>query len=57
MLRNGARDEGGERLAIDRQRGACGHARRLGRPHDEGPEAAHLFLEEADRVVELVAAQ
>ena len=48
---------GGEPLAIDRQRGAGGHARRIGRAHHERAEPAHLLFEEADRVIELVAAE
>ena len=44
-------------LAIDRKRGAGGHARRVGGAHHERAEPPHLFLEQADGVVELVAAE
>jgi hypothetical protein len=46
-----------ETFAIDRQRCARRHARRVGRAHDERPEPTHFLFEKADRVVEFVAAE
>ena len=46
-----------EPLAIDGQRGAGRHAARFGRAHDERAETPHLFLQQADGVIELVAAE
>ena len=57
MLVNGLCDSAREQLAIDRQRRACGHARDLGRMHHERVEPPHLFFEQTDGVVELVAAE
>ena len=54
---DGGGDGIGEAPAIDGQRRAGGHARRVGTPHDDRPEPAHLFLEHADGVVEFVAAE
>ena len=48
---------GREAIAVDGQRRAGRDARRLRRPHDQRAEPAHLLLEEADRVIELVAAE
>ena len=57
MARELVRHGPGEALAIDGQRGAGRHAAGLGRAHDERAEPPHLFLEQADGVVELVAAE
>ena len=51
------RDRLGEPLAIDRQRRAGRHAARLGGTHHERAEPPHLFFQQADGVVELVAAE
>ena len=45
------------RVAIDRQRRARRHAARLGGAHHERTEPPHLFLQQADGVIELVAAE
>ena len=47
----------GEAVAIDGERRARGHAARVRGAHDEGSEPPHLFFEQADRVIELVAAE
>ena len=47
----------GKPLAIHGERGAGRHAARLGGAHHERAEPPHLFLQEADRVIELVAAE
>ena len=47
----------GEPLAIDGQRGAGRNASVLGRSHDERAEPPHLFLQQADGVIEFVAAE
>ena len=47
----------GEAIAIDGQRRARGHARGVRRAHHERAEPPHLLLEEADGVVEFVAAE
>ena len=47
----------GEALAIDGERRAGRHAARLGRAHHERAEPPHLFLQQADGVIELVAAE
>ena len=52
-----ARDRLGEALAVHGERGAGRNAARFGRAHDERPEPAHFFLQQADRVIELVAAE
>ena len=57
MIVERLRDEVGEPLAIDRERGAGRHAARLGGAHDERPEPPHFLLEQADGVIELVAAE
>jgi hypothetical protein len=57
MLVHRLRDGPGEQLAIDRQGGAGRHARDLGGVHDERVEPAHLFLQQADGVIQLVAAE
>ena len=46
-----------EPLAIDRQRRAGRHAVRIGRAHHERAEPPHLLLQQADGVIELVAAE
>ena len=46
-----------EAFAIDGERRAGRHAVRIGRAHDERAEPPHLLLEQADGVIELVAAQ
>ena len=46
-----------EDVAIHRQRRAGRHPRLVRRPHHERAEPPHLLLEQADRVVELVAAE
>ena len=46
-----------ESFAIDGQRGAGGHAMRIGRPHHQRAKPPHLFFQQADGVIELVAAQ
>ena len=51
------RDLAREHLAVDGQRRAGRHARHFGRGHHHRVEPAHLFLDEADGVVELVAAK
>ena len=43
--------------AIDGERRAGRHPRRIGGAHDERPEPTHLFFEQADGVIELVAAE
>ena len=50
-------DPAGEPLAIHGERGAGGHTRRVGDAHDERAEPAHLLFQQADRVIELVAAE
>ena len=57
MLVNRLRHASREQLAIDRERSAGGHARDLGGMHDERVEPPHLFLEQADGVVQLVSAE
>ena len=52
-----ARDLVGKALAVHGERGAGRHAAGLGGAHDERAEPPHLFLQEADRVIELVAAE
>ena len=47
----------GKALAIDGERRAGRHAAGFGRPHHERAEAPHLLLQQADGVVELVAAK
>ena len=54
---DGAGDRLREQLAIDRKRGAGRHAVRIGGAHHERSEPTHLLLEQADGVIELVAAQ
>jgi acetylornithine deacetylase/succinyl-diaminopimelate desuccinylase-like protein len=44
-------------VAIDRQGASGRDAHRVGDGHDVRAEATHLFLEQADRVVQLVAAE
>ena len=51
MLLNGARDLGGEGFAIDRERGAGGHAMLVGGAHDQRSERAHFLVEQADGIV------
>ena len=51
------RDLAREDLAVDGQGGAGRHAGDLGGGHHHRVEPAHLFLEQADGVVELVAAE
>ena len=46
-----------EQLPVDGQRGSGGHAARFGRAHDERAEAPHLLFQQADGVVEFVAAE
>ena len=41
-----------EAMAVDGQCAAGGDARRVRRLHDDGAEAAHLFLEHADGILE-----
>ena len=57
MLVDGLRHGAREQLAIDRQRSAGRHARDFGRVHHERVEPPHLFFQQADRVIELVAAE
>ena len=47
----------GELFAVDGQRRAGRHADFVGHAHDERTEPAHLLFEQADGVVELVAAK
>ena len=51
------RDDLGEALAIDGERGAGRHAARLGGAHHQRAEPPHLLLQQADGVIELVAAE
>ncbi len=48
---------GGEPFAVHRQRRTSGHARDVGRAHDERPEPPHLFFQKTDSVIELVTAE
>jgi hypothetical protein len=57
VLRERARDRVGKTLAIHRERGARGYAARLGGAHHEGAEPPHLLFQQADGVIELVAAE
>ena len=57
MLVNGLRHGAREQLAIDRQRSASRHARDFGGVHHERVEPPHFLFQQADRVVELVAAE
>ena len=57
MPRDRVGHAGRKLLAIDGERRAGRHADAVGDAHDERSEAAHLFLEQADGVVELVAAE
>ena len=57
MARDRLRDGLREALAIDGERGAGGNAGELGGPHDQRAQPPHLFLEEPDGVIELVAAE
>ena len=61
VMRGCACDRGGhafgELVAIDGQRRARGHAHAIGHAHHERAEPPHLFLQQADGVVELVAAK
>jgi len=43
-------DAGGKAVAIDSQRAAGGHLMRIGLVHDQRARAAHLFVQEADRI-------
>ena len=47
----------GKHVAIDRERGARGHPRHVGRPHHDRSEPPHLFLDKTDGVVDLVGAK
>ena len=47
----------GKHVTIDGERGAGGHARRVGRAHHDRAEPPHLFLDQADGVVDLVGAE
>ena len=55
MLRNRGGHAVRELLAVDGERRAGRHPDAVGDAHDERAQAAHLFLEQADGVVELVA--
>ena len=57
MRRDRGGDALGELLAIDGQRGAGRHAHAIGDAHDQRAEPPHLLFEQADGVVELVAAE
>ena len=57
MRRDGLGDGLRKAVAVDGQRRAGRHAARLGRAHDQRAEPPHLFLEQADGVIELVAAK
>ena len=46
-----------ETVAVDSERTAGGHTRRISCLHDDGAKAAHLFLEHADCILEARAAQ
>jgi hypothetical protein len=46
-----------EQLAVDREGRAGRHARVIRGPHDQRAQPAHFFLEQADGVIELVAAK
>jgi hypothetical protein len=46
----GSGDRGREAVPIDRQRAAGRHLMSVALGHDEGPEAAHLLVEQADRI-------
>ncbi len=50
-------DLGGETIAVDRERRARRHARCVRGAHHQRPKPAHLLFQEADRVVEFVAAE
>ena len=52
-----ARDCFGETLAIDGKSRTRGDAVLIGRTHHERAETPHLFFEQPDRVIELVAAE
>ena len=57
MRRDGLGDRLRKAVAIDGQRGAGRHAGALGRAHDQRAEPPHLFFEQPDGVIELVAAK
>ena len=43
--------------AIHGQRGPRGHAREIGRAHDDRPQPPHLLFQQTDGIVQLVAAK
>ena len=57
MRRDQPRHLGGEPVPIDRQRRAGRHPAGVGRAHHHRAEPPHLFLEQPDGVIELVAAE
>ena len=57
MLLDGLRHRAREQLAVDGQRSPCRHSRDIGGVHDERVEPAHFLFEQADGIVEFVAAE
>jgi hypothetical protein len=57
MAGDGVGDRLREQLTIDGQRRTCGNTMLVCGPHHERSEAAHFFLEQADGVIQLVAAE
>ena len=57
VVRNLARHRLRESHAIDGERRAGGDARQIGRAHDQRAQPAHLLFQEADGVIEFVAAE
>src|SRR5439155_6455044 len=57
MLDERSRDGLRESLAIDRERGAGGHATRFRRAHHERTKAPHFLFQQTDGIIELVAAK
>jgi hypothetical protein len=53
LVRHAAREE----PAVDRERAARRHLHRVGRPHHQRAEPAHLLLEKPRGLVERIAAQ
>ncbi len=57
MRTHGVRDSLRKQVTIHGERRAGGHTMRIGGAHDDGSQAPHFFLEQANRVVQFVAAK
>ena len=57
VVRDMLRDVVAEAMAVDGERAARWHARRVGGLHDDGAHAAHFLFEHADGILEACAAQ